>query len=149
MYIPAELEIPDLPLKAAQRIYATHAAGQDVSLLPHALSTLDAMLIDIRFMPPAQPLKWSKNYLKLLIGNKYLHVPTLGNRAAEKDGEIRKSAIQNLALGIKIISELKVNMLLFCSCENQMNCHRHAISREIVKQGSEVTEIADWLRLPN
>ena len=145
MYIPAELEISDSPASAPQKIYATHAAGKEVSLLPQVLSELDAILVDIRFAPPAQPLKWSKNYLKLLLGKKYLHVPALGDRATEK---ATNPSIQNLALGIKIITELKVNLLLFCSCENQSNCHRRAVRREIVKQGGEVAEIADWHCLP-
>ena len=148
MYIPAEIEIPGSPARAAQKIYATHAAGKEISILPQVLSELDAILIDIRLTPPAQPLKWSKNYLELLIGNKYLHVPLLGNRAAEAGGATTKSSIQNLALGIKIITELKINILLFCSCQNESNCHRRAVSREIVKHGSQITEIADWLCLP-
>ena len=144
MYIPADLRTPDSAPAAAQKIYATHAAGKDVAQLLSLLIRLEAILIDIRLAPSAQPLKWSKTYLKLLLKNKYLHVPTLGNRTAEGRSYTGKPAIHNLALGIKIITDLKINLVLFCACENEKTCHRRVIIRELAKQGREVLEIEDW-----
>src|SRR5205085_12615221 len=94
----------DLDAKLVQQIYTTGCEGKEVVNLPLILKNFGAILIDIRFAPGNSPLKWSKEYLKLLLKNKYLHVPNLGNRS-NKEGKI---AIQNLALGIKIITELRV-----------------------------------------
>src|SRR6476661_5630923 len=99
--------------KPDQKIYTTGFEGREVTALPLLLDRLEAILVDIRFTPAGMPLKWSKEYLKLLLKNKYLHIPNLGNRSYK---EPRKIAIQNLALGIKIITELRVNVMLMCEC---------------------------------
>ena len=144
MYVPAELQPPARALLTNQKIYTTHAAGKQVSLLPGLLAALDAVLVDIRFAPPAQPIKWSKNYLKLLLRNRYLHVPTLGDRFYNDKNRSDKPAIHNLTLGIKIITELKINVLLFCACETAESCHRHFIGRELIGQGKEIIKIEAW-----
>ena len=78
-----------------QRIYMTGYEGREVTLLPELLKHLDAILIDIRFSHSERPIQWRKDYLKLLLKGRYLHVPNLGNRAAERSGKV---SIQNLAL---------------------------------------------------
>ena len=144
MYIPAEIGPLEPAPKLQQKIYTTHAGGKDVTQLPNLLVGLEAILIDIRFAPPVQPIKWSRDYLKALLKKKYLHVPTLGDRADAERRLSGKSSIHNLGLGIKIITELRINLVLFCSCENELTCHRRAISKELNKQGREVSDLLDW-----
>jgi uncharacterized protein (DUF488 family) len=124
-----------------QRIYTTGYEGREVTDLPVLLNSLDAVLVDIRFSPGERPLKWRKDYLKLLLKKRYLHIPSLGNRHQPSPEKI---AIQNLALGIKIITELKVNVLLMCECKTEASCHRRAIAEELRKQGIRADEIEDW-----
>jgi uncharacterized protein (DUF488 family) len=128
--------------KPDQKIYTTGFEGREVTALPQLLSRLEAILIDIRFAPAGMPLKWSKEYLKLLLKRKYLHVPSLGNRSYKETGKI---AIQNLALGIKIITELRVNVLLMCECKQEEFCHRRQIKEKLKVQGVEVEEITNWI----
>jgi uncharacterized protein (DUF488 family) len=64
----------------------------------------------------------------------------LGNRSKEAG----KISIQNLALGIKIIFELKINVLLMCKCESEDLCHRRVIKDKLKVQGIEVEELRDW-----
>ena len=73
------LEADPTPV-SEQRIYTTGYEGREVTDLPGLLKHLDAILIDIRFIPPDRPLKWRKDYLKLLLRKRYMHVPVLGNR---------------------------------------------------------------------
>jgi hypothetical protein len=120
------LEVDPRPL-SAQRIYTTGYEGREVTDLPNLLKYLDAILIDIRFSPPERPLKWRKDYLKLLLKKRYLHIPSLGNRAHEVSKRI---AIQNMTLGIKIMTELKVNVVLMCECKSEETYHRRIISEE-------------------
>ncbi len=129
-----------------QRIFTTGYAGggREITDLPGLLTALDAVLIDIRFRPSDTPLKWSRQYLKLLLQRKYLHVSHLGNRTYLQKGRI---SIQNLELGIRIIRELRVNVLLLCECAEAKDCHRLVISQKLKEQGSEVQEIADWKRI--
>lgn len=100
------------------------------------------MLIDIRFVPWSRQLEWRKDYLQLLLKKRYLHVSHLGNRAYQEEGKI---AIQNLSLGIKVITELRVNLLLMCACENPNGCHRRVISQAFEQKGIEVEEIPIWM----
>jgi uncharacterized protein (DUF488 family) len=123
-------------------IYTTGFAGKDFALLPDLLNFLDAVLIDVRFAPTnSQEIQWRKDYLKLLLKDRYRHVPHLGNRLSKESGQ---QAIQNLSLGIKIIAELKANLLLMCQCPRIEECHRAIISRSLKKQGIETEEISDW-----
>ncbi len=123
-------------------IYLTGYAGQEVTLLPDLLDFLDAHLIDIRFAPTVgTQIQWSKDYLRLLLGDRYRHVPHLGNRLAKDSSQ---PSIQNLALGIKIITEMRANLLLMCECRKVEQCHRAVISQSLKKQGFETQEIADW-----
>jgi hypothetical protein len=124
-----------------QKIYATGFSGKDFAALPGLIEALDAVLIDIRFAPSAQPIRWSKPYLSLLLKKKYLHVPHLGSRAQAESG---KFLIQNMALGIKIVREIHADVLLMCECEKAENCHRRFISDSLKGQGIDVREIVNW-----
>lgn len=123
-------------------IYTTGFNGKDFTLLPDLLDFLDAVLIDIRFAPlSGRQIQWRKDYLQLLLKDRYRHAPLLGNRVSKESG---KSAIQNLSLGIKIISEMRLNLLLMCECSAIEECHRAIISQELAKHGFGTEEITDW-----
>ena len=141
MNLVSNLLQTDVASPAGQKIYLTGYSGKEVTDLPKLLAALDAILIDIRFVPPDKSLRWSKDYLKLLLRNKYLHVPHLGNRTIRQDGKI---SIQNISLGIRVITELKVNVLLMCECAKEENCHRRLIRQKLKEQGIEAEELMDW-----
>ncbi len=124
-----------------QRIYTTGYTDRDIALLPALLTSLDAILIDIRFTPISKQLQWQKDYLRLLLKDKYLHVSYLGNRSSKESG---KQSIQNISLGIKIITELKKNLLIMCECERIEACHRQEISRRLSEKGIETKELTEW-----
>lgn len=126
-------------------IYTTGFAGKDFALLPDLLDFLDAVLIDVRFAPSSgKRIEWRKDYLRLLLKNRYRHVPHLGNRLSRETGA---SSIQNLSLGIKIIVEMRANLLLMCECPTKEECHRLIISENLKQQGIETEEISDWSSL--
>lgn len=123
-------------------IYTTGFAGKDFTLLPDLLDFLGAVLIDIRFAPMSgKQIEWRKDYLRLLLKDRYRHVPHLGNRGL---GESGKPLIQNLSLGIKIITELRTDLLLMCECATIEQCHRAVISQSLAEQGFDTEEISDW-----
>ncbi len=124
-----------------QRVFTTGYTDRDVRRLPDLLRALNAVLVDVRFNPTDGKPQWGKDYLKLLLKDKYRHVPSLGNRA--KVGAAQTS-IQNLNLGIRIITELKVNLLLMCGCRSEKDCHRRLIAQKLREDGIEVREIVDW-----
>jgi uncharacterized protein (DUF488 family) len=85
-------------------------------------------------------MHWRKVYLKALLGEKYRHIPNLGNRTYKED----KISIQNLKLGIETILHLPSNVVLMCSCEKTENCHRRIIAEELRQTEIESKEIANW-----
>ena len=125
---------------SGRRIYTTGYTGQDINFLKPLTGKLDAMLIDIRFAPYSQVFHWRKVYLKALLGEKYRHIPNLGNRTFKED----KITIQNLELGIETILNLPVNAILMCACEELENCHRRLIAAELLNKGIETEEISNW-----
>jgi hypothetical protein len=121
-------------------IYTTGYAEKNIDRLPALLEHLDAVLIDIRFSPYSKDLVWTKNYLSLLLKRRYRHIPQLGNRAF-RDGKIQ---IQNLELGIRLLSDLEGDAVLLCACGNLSECHRLVVSVELGKRGVEVRELDSW-----
>ena len=123
-------------------IYTTGFGTKDFTLLPDLLDFLDARLIDIRFAPMSgKAIQWRKDYLQLLLKDRYRHVPLLGNRSSKGSD---KSSIQNLSLGIKVITEMRANLLLMCECPKIEECHRAIISHNLKAQGVATQEIFDW-----
>lgn len=120
--------------------YTTGYTDKNVADLPDLLDKLDAVLVDIRFSPNSRQIVWTKNYLSLLLKKRYQHIPQLGNRAY-KEGKIQ---IQNLELGIRLITALDYNTVLLCACKNLNECHRFVVMAELLKRGFEVEELESW-----
>ena len=123
-----------------QKIFTTGYTAKDINELHPMLDALDAVLVDIRFVPYSQVLHWRQIYLKVLLGSKYLHIPNLGNRTYKED----KITIQNLGLGLETVFSLNKNAVLMCACEKMENCHRRVISTELKKRSIETEEILSW-----
>ena len=123
-----------------KKIFTTGYAGKNIGDLKPLIERLDAMLFDIRFTPYSEIMCWRKVYLKALLGEKYRHIPNLGNRTFKED----KITIQNLSLGIETVLALEMNVVLMCVCENLKNCHRRVIVGELQKREIETFELSDW-----
>lgn len=122
------------------KIYTTGYGGKNIADLKPMLDALDAVLVDIRFVPHSDILHWRKTYLKVLLGKNYLHIANLGNRTFRENNV----TIQNLKLGIETVLSLDKNTVLMCGCEKLENCHRLIIAGELMKQGIETEEISEW-----
>ena len=122
------------------KIFTTGYTGKAVEQLPALLDFHEAVLADIRFAPVSPHLEWRKNYLKLLLKNRYRHVTQLGNRLYQTGG----IQIHNLEIGIRLIESWETNVVLMCACENLENCHRRVVKTELEKRGYEVQEIMNW-----
>ena len=121
--------------------YTTGYTGKSVEQLSALLDFHDAILADIRFAPVSKHLQWTKNYLSIMLGDRYRHVSQLGNRNYKNGGAIQ---IHNLEIGIRLIESWRTNVILLCACEDLENCHRRVVKAELEKRGCEVTEISDW-----
>jgi uncharacterized protein (DUF488 family) len=121
-------------------IYTTGYTDKNVAHLLPLLENLDAVLVDIRFSPHSRNIVWTKNYLSLLLKNRYQHIPQLGNRTF-KEGKIQ---IQNLELGIRLVTSLESTTVLLCACKKLNECHRFVVMTELLKRGLEVEELESW-----
>jgi len=122
--------------------YTTGYTGKAFEELPALLDFHDAILADIRFAPVSRHLQWTKNYLSLMLKDRYRHVPALGNRNYKTSGGAIQ--IHNLELGIRLLESWETNVILLCACEELENCHRRVVKNELEKRGHEVEEITDW-----
>ncbi len=122
------------------KFFTTGYRGKEVGQLPVLLDFHEAVLADIRFAPVSRHLEWRRDYLKLLLKNRYRHVSQLGNRNY-KTGGIQ---IHNLEIGIRLIESWETNVILMCACEEPENCHRRVVKSELERRGCEVVELTDW-----
>lgn len=124
------------------QFYTTGYSGKDVNDLKPMLESRDAMLIDIRFAPYSRVMHWRKVYLKTLLGDRYRHLPNLGNRTYKED----KITIQNLELGLETLLSIGRDAVLMCACEIIEKCHRSVIVRELLRREIESRELENWER---
>lgn len=124
------------------KFYTTGCRGKQLESLTELLDRHEALLADIRFAPHSRDIRWTKNYLSLMLKNRYRHVIALGNRNFDKpDAPIQ---IHNLELGIRLIESWGSNVVLVCACEELENCHRNVVKTELERRGHDVIELADW-----
>lgn len=124
------------------KFFTTGYCGKEVAQLSALLDFHDSVLADIRFAPVSSHLEWRKDYLKLLLKNRYRHVSQLGNRNYKEEGGAIQ--IHNLEIGIRLIESWETNVVLMCACETLENCHRRVVKNELEKRGFEVEELASW-----
>ncbi len=122
------------------KFYTTSYTGKDINDLKPILNLLDAMLVDVRFYPTGETLRWRQIYLKALLREKYHHVPQLGSRAFREG----LNHIQNLDIGIKILVSFNANAVLMCECADRRECHRFAIADELNRKGFDAKELETW-----
>lgn len=132
--------VSEIPAQQKIKFYTTSYAGRDINDLKQMLDALDALLVDVRFSPTSDLMRWRQIYLKTLLRENYHHVAPLGGRAFHEG----KAQIQNLDLGIKILISFNANAVLMCECADSKECHRLLIAEELRHKGFEVEELENW-----
>lgn len=122
------------------KFYTTCYAGKDINDLKPMLEALNAILVDVRFSPTSETLRWRQIYLKALLREKYRHIPQLGNRA----NRCGPNQIQHLELGLKVLISFGTSAILMCECADPQNCHRLIIARELRRKGFDTEELKSW-----
>jgi hypothetical protein len=125
------------------KFFTTGYTGRQVEQLPELLDFYEAVLADIRFAPVSRHLQWTRNYLSLMLKNRYRHVAALGNRNYKTHGGAIQ--IHNLELGIRLIESWETNVILLCACAELEKCHRRVVKAELEKRGFETEEITSWV----
>lgn len=116
-----------------------YTAGYGSTAPAHLFRILDelgAILVDIRYSPYGKPA-WRKPVLQKALGNRYLHLWSLGN-ANYKTGGMR---IVNYASGRAFLATMKRPALLLCACHSPVGCHRTVVGDMLRADGFTVTEL--------
>lgn len=93
---------------------------------PHELQALakqlNAVVADIRFSPRSHIPDWSGGRLQKLLGDRYRHLPALGNRNY-KVGHVE---FVDLETGVGEVGQLlkQQPVILLCVCADLQRCHR-------------------------
>jgi uncharacterized protein (DUF488 family) len=125
-------------------VYTTGYTGKRHGELKPLVVRLGALLLDIRLSPRSRVPHWRGDALAQLLGERYRHVPALGNvnYKRKEDEPIR---IADLEAGVsEILSLAPSPVLLLCGCADAAHCHRSVVAERLAALGVEVREIGDW-----
>jgi uncharacterized protein (DUF488 family) len=110
--------------------------------MPHELQTLAehlaAVVVDIRFSPRSRSPDWTTGRLATLLGERYRHLPALGNRNY-KGGPVE---FVDLAAGVVEIGQLLKQrpIILLCGCADVQRCHRRPAAEAITSRWGVAVE---------
>ena len=83
---------------------------------------LDAIVVDIRYVPKSNRTGWSKFDLMTVLKRRYIWSEDLGNvNYMRQDLPI---VIHYLERGLKQLIDLKSDIILLCYCPKPEKCHR-------------------------
>ena len=113
-------------------LYTLGYTGLKQAQLLEIVQTLGAMVVDTRFSPRSRAVQWTGSGLRKLLGESYLHLPSLGNVNYKGDGPIK---INKPAEGIPQVVSLLAQqpVILLCVCGDVHTCHRKVVA-ELVQQ---------------
>lgn len=103
-----------------------------VEKLNALLVLLDAYLVDVRFSPNSRDPQWRQAAMKKEIGERYIHIKSLGNKNY-KGGPIE---FLDLPGGLDALAHLlqKKNVVVMCACWARDRCHRLNIVQEFERE---------------
>jgi uncharacterized protein (DUF488 family) len=123
-----------------QPLYTFGYSGKQPDELLALAEQLDAIVVDIRFSPRSRVPQWSGGRLARLLGDRYCHLPALGNRNY-KGGPIE---LVDLETGIAQVADLLAHqpVILLCVCGDVQHCHRRLAAEAIAaRYGAPLTHL--------
>lgn len=106
---------------------AGYNAGWTPAQLLAQAETTDALIVDIRLNPTSNRPEWKKHALAKLIGWRYMHLPTLGNKNYANGGPITL-AHPNEGLATLRQELRRRPLILLCACPDAATCHRSSVT---------------------
>lgn len=102
------------------------------------LVQLDVIINDIRFSPRSRVHRWRQPHLRNWLGDRYVHIPALGNIHYNDDQDIE---LADPTAGVpQVLQQLRTgkHVALMCVCKEHEECHRHAVAERILEQLPDV-----------
>jgi hypothetical protein len=115
-----------------QTVFTFGYGRRNIHELRTALESHDARLIDIRYSPKSMRPEWNQEQLREAFGDRYLHVPALGNRNYGGRGPIALAAPD---AGVRIVAPIleRQAVILLCQCPDWRECHR-AVAADLLAE---------------
>jgi uncharacterized protein (DUF488 family) len=137
-----------MEIKAMHTLYTLGYTGLKPELIAQAAQAKHALVVDTRYRAQSRQPHWNKKALTLLLGQHYVHLPSLGNVNYKNGGEI---VIADPDVGVPFVVQRlqKQPVVLLCVCADVDTCHRKVVA-ELVQAacGCDVQHIgADDLRV--
>jgi uncharacterized protein (DUF488 family) len=105
-------------------IFTIGYSGWKPQELASIAASLRAIVIDVRYSPRSRVPHWNQAALIRLLGDRYMHVPALGNRNYRTGGPI---SLANPDEGVAVVNAVMSAghaVILMCMCKNVETCHR-------------------------
>lgn len=112
------------------KLYTLGYSGWEPHQIRDAVEELDAVLLDVRFMPFVRNKKFTRDAFGHLLGERYRWVRDLGNKNY-KGGPIE---LVDLDRGVEVVEEIVMlgqSAVLMCVCKTIRFCHRRPAASAI------------------
>jgi hypothetical protein len=140
----SEVRIEERDMDTRRLAWTTGYAGRRVTDLRRLVEHRDLAVVDIRLSARSRVPEWNRGALERLLGDRYRHLPELGNTNYRGDGPVE---IADLAAGVRALATLERTPLLLCVCADAASCHRQVVGTRLIELGWNVAEIA-WEDAP-
>lgn len=125
-------------MKPKQLLLFGYAERRASDLLAAALR-LDAALWDIRFSPRSRRPEWSRSQLQRLLGDRYQHVPSLGNRLYKTEA----IELADPEAALPMLDAEPRPIILLCQCRVSATCHRMTAAKFIAARRTVTVDELD------
>jgi len=102
---------------------------------------LNAVVVDIRLSPRSRKPGWNKGRLTTMLGDRYLHLPELGNLNYKGGDILLKDPDVGIAVVVRELEHRAV--ILMCVCGELQKCHRLVVANLLKDRGVRFTEIGN------
>lgn len=114
------------------------ALAEQLDAIPYGIRSV--IVADVRFSPRSRVPHWNGGRLAKLLGDRYHHLPALGNRNY-KGGPVE---IVDLEAGLAQVADVLAHqpIILLCVCAEVERCHRRLVAEAIsARYGVSVTHL--------
>lgn len=116
----------------ATKIYTLGYTGWKTDQLKQQVELVDAFLVDVRKSARSRVVSWNFEPLRILLGQRYVWMPTFGNRNYKTGKPIELVHPQR---GLEQIRPLLAErpVILMCACANVQTCHRLVVAQMVAE----------------
>lgn len=128
-------------------IYTLGYSGWTLDQVAAKVEELNAVLVDVRFVPRSRIPAWNSGVLSRRFGDRYIWLKELGNRNYK--GTFDQIEIVDFPAGAAKLQNVTAtgrNIILLCGCPDVDGCHRKVLAEQLVDACQAVEHLAAHVR---